>query len=319
MRLNSTVCFLGLFLVLLLCNTCLAAENLQPLLPLALNGAKMAAERVATYKGTIKTQLSLRTSDGGLTQNQSNIALAYSKGMFRIDSETTFDKNERGPGNKWSDPLYPPGKRIAQSVSFDGNCARSLTRNDGITGGRGTAVWRSAIKQYDALSPLSNGLYDLDKMLAAPADAKTSGPQVVAREVVDGDDCIVVESAWKHGISGEFSDRIRVWVNPSKGYTMPLIRCWAAGGIYKHETLIAEKTSQFRQYTGDVWCPTQVVHDEYRLDEKTGATERILHKSFSYDPAFAVNVPVGDKELGLGFPSGTKVSDQDLDAVYVVP
>lgn len=301
------------------------------MLPVVLQGCKLTASSVKSGKGRVTVQQHIRKREGGLLATETVYEVASCGEKFKVQRQIKFVVNEPGDQTETGLSLTAPGTVRTEQVAFDGQEVRRLevdTRK-AVIADLHTSTGDDELTNYKLYlavgcgDTLGSGLCDLQafyESLLFPGSTGT-GLAVVGGENLQGDDCVILECIYdfsKH--SGEhFHDIRRFWVNPAKGYTVSKLRIWSEGGVYHERTLVCEWDVNVREYSDGIWGPDEIVKTQYGIDPATKKYVQNEHTVIKFDPDFALNVPVSKQDLSLTFPSGTTVTDQNIDATYTVP
>jgi len=139
--------------------------------------------------------------------------------------------------------------------------------------------------------------------------------KVVGREVLGGENCVVLEvtsnplaSAGGGHMTG------KLWVAMDKGCAVPQAS-WAFVRSGSSTPIpMREETAAFRQCGDGLWAPTAYTRVDYHPD---GTIEKKVIGTYDLD--FGINVSVGEEDVRLTLPSGTSVYDQRIGAAYTTP
>ena len=301
------------------------------LLPIVLEGSQNTASLVKSGKGKVVVRQELVQRSGGMLETETTYNLAFCGDKFKAVGETEYLKNDENGKIEQGMVSTPAGSRITTITKFDGQTAYefNVERRKGRLGGHDTSVGRRVLTQYELELAVGKGrcfgrglcdLEDYCKPTTFPGVTSCSGPTVVGRETIDGNECIVVECVWRHKYgSGEAIDTRRFWVDPNKGFTLARVKVWFDGGSYREKTLVAESNMKTRQYSNDVWGPDRYEETMYTTADNSEQPSIREHTVVTFDSGFALNVPIANEDLSFAFPSGTKVDDETLDMSYEVP
>lgn len=309
-----------------------ARESDADLLAIVLQGSREAASSIHSGAGRVTIRQSLRQPDGGLLETEGSYDIAFRGERYKACREVKYLSNGSATDSDPDEARILPGTVLRDEVTFDGVQVRRLDIDDNTgwigsletTMGRHEVLrWRQEFATAEVTRPIGCGVWDIrafHNSLMFP-NTNSEGPVVVGRDVIDNQECIVVEVAYDYSrASGDaFRDIRRFWVNPDRGFTVSRMRVWTEGGVYPVRTLVAECEIKTREYPGNLWGPGEYVETQYDLDRATGQTVQKLHKTITFDAGFRLNIPVSDAQLSLVFPSGTTIHDEVLDADYTVP
>lgn len=296
--------------------------NSTDLLPIVLQGTKQANDAVESGKGRVSVQNWSRY-DGIVFESKCETDMVFRSEQFKLTMHWHSLEGELPDGFGRPDDNYD------EILSFDGQTVRALYD-------RGMAeiccpdsnAGSSHLVNYEdpyavgSRSGFGNGVCDLTAVYESLVHlgATGTGLQIVGRDTIDGDSCVIVECTYEFTKrNGEkFYDLRRFWINTDKGYTLKKVKTWK-GRQLTDMALAVEYEVAVRQYPGGIWGPDRVESIGYERDKLSNEPVPRNHSAAVFDANFALNVPVTDDELQLAFPSGTKVRDQVLDATYTVP
>lgn len=294
---------------------------------LVLEGCRQAVASVKTGKGPIVVEKNVRKSDGGLLFTKTTYDLLFTGEHFKLSSRTECLANSVPKGQN-AEFAVKPGEINEYCLAYDHTKITKLLPilNEGIVSNASYPTGKQEIVAYeDELASPLYGLVDigtLSKRLSSDGLFTLDAPPlIVGSETLDGDECMIVEfTLSRHSKDDTVLAEIwRFWVNPYKGYSVPLVRKWKQGGIYSKKILVEEIKTNLKESNTDIWVPTKIVHDSYRLDTQTREPYLKQAKTITYGSNFCFNVPVSEEDLNLNLRSGTKVYDELLDAEYTVP
>ncbi|NIN68571.1 MAG: hypothetical protein GTO63_28475, partial [Anaerolineae bacterium] len=132
-------------------------------------------------------------------------------------------------------------------------------------------------------------------------------PTVVGREVVDGEECVVVELThlWVNADGQEITWYHRYWIAPDMGFTALKGEDGYRGGRYGDGVVSEETEAEARQYSDGVWGLSRIWAQQYRLDE-SGIPHLEIETVVSVVDDYQLNAPVTEEMLTIALPSGTK-------------
>lgn len=296
-------------------------------------GTSLATARVHSGCGTVTEDLWLKKNDGGVLETQTVDSVCFSGDKYRREETRVCLKNEAGVGTEAAS-LMQPGSRFTKVVASDGEEltvympeSKKATKTNvpvGKAPNQRTAM--DEYMQYKLRTELiiHGGLTiaNMDEFVAYPPskDAVISDFQVVSRETLYNDECIIVERTVQYsGKSGQtVLQTWRFWIDPDKGYLVPLIRQWIQTDTgEKH--LTDEIKTEIQQYDGFGLWISQVTESNYRPVKGSDQYELKSKTVTKIDPAFKFNSEVASDKLMLVLPPGTEVHDESLDASYTMP
>ena len=284
------------------------------LLLLVQEGCKNAVSSITSGKGTVTVESWRHADDGRLLETKSTYEVAFAGSKCRVSTKMLYVRNEPADGSSPEDTklLIPPGTILQTDLAYDGQKIQVLkpTSKTAIVGNTETLAAGAAYRMYRREAAVLDHGIGLVPLTA----------EIVGREIVDGDECIVLEAVRTHSLpDGQSAKSLhRCWVNPTKGFTMPRFRAFVQGDELEASVLVDEFVTTFRQYGDDVWGPSRFTHNVYR-PSKTGEIRKSMSIVVTYDPEFQLNVPISESALKLTLPSGTGVHDELIDAIYTVP
>lgn len=301
-------------------------------LQLIVTGTREAVYAIKSGKGNLTEHQWAWRSDGSAVEAETEYTVAFSGSAFKLVAHRTYIKNEPqvGLSEERKKLLFEPGEARDFAFAFDGQTAMLYEPSSELTGRavKGSKDSQTLVgNQLRSLSRLvslnGHGFYAIDAPMpdSSVQDLSDSGPVIKGREVLDGDECVIVERVQKFKLTdGEQAVRTFLyWVNPSKGYSIPKAQRWIEGGIYKEKTLIREELTAFRMYQGGLWGPARWTMTQYTLDTSSGKARKSHQIDIKYSSDFQLNPSLTQADLTLTLPSGTKVYDEDIDAQYTVP
>ena len=145
------------------------------------------------------------------------------------------------------------------------------------------------------VDPRSIGGYPLQS-LGPDTDGSMS---IVGREVLDGDECIILEVIGDApGPSGGYV-KGRVWVDLDKGCAVPKHFWWSVPASEGAPAPIRQEVVELKKYGDALWGPARYTRVDYKPD---GTVEKKVIGT--YDPEFKINVPISEDDLKLTLPPG---------------
>jgi hypothetical protein len=270
-------------------------------------GCDQAWGAITSGKGKVTISSWSRTGDGAEMTNEDKYRFVFSGSRYRLSTESAT--------------VVPAATKPLQEASFDG---QKITVLD--AGARQAGIGGSKEKGLDnyirtQIMPQVHGRERIGStVVEAGSPIKSLTWSFVRNEVLNGDNCIVVEVVCPSALpDGQTPTAIRdLWIDPSKGFTIPLIRTWVEGAGLSARTLAREESATFRDAGNGLWVPTQSTLESYRKNSK-GEIEKSTRVTVTYDSTFEYNVPISDAELFLIVPSGTTMINDELGALYTVP
>lgn len=292
------------------------AQTNEELLQLVLAGSKQTACSAKSGMGKVTVNDS-RKDAAGVTESETQLSFDYS---FSGDKTAlTMEQTLIKPGGRYKPPA---GLKARERILVDGQKVFILDGIDksGRIGSLTTDAGHHVTSFLGLIGIWRRGLSACDR---SPQDIPGRLIQVTGTELVGGRSCVVVEFSWtdKYANSKDTQHWHSYWVDTEHGYSTLRTRSWYAGGDTEiGRTLEGESSTEIKDYGNGVWAPTKIISDTYNVDLKTGELKETKHRVIAYDLDFKINQSIPeDKFLPLEFPTGTKVSDELLNATYTVP
>lgn len=295
-------------------------EEAEDLLAAVQLGCEETKSRVSSSAGTVTVHEWHWRSSGELLETETQYTVASAGDKFRAVCETRYITNE-WVSRESGLPFNPPGTVQRVDMAYDGEKVTRYEPQRGradIAGPNSNWARELGSIRRSILSP--GGGVPVVRSVARSERRDPIDPRVVGREMVNGDECIVCELAYRtplrDGCTGTFYDHI--WVNPAKGFTFAKEESGARGGLFGDGMLLAEAEIDVRKCGDDLWGLSEVRHDQYGLDD---AGERYLNirEIITFGNDYRLNPTVTDDMLTVTLPSGTKVYNELIDAHYAVP
>lgn len=292
----------------------------------ALTAASDAVAAVRSGKGKIRATWHMVQADGRIVDIENDYDVVFCGNRFRFVGASTYSRNDPLSVKKGQRTISA-GEVVHIEAAYDGEqiTLASSGDDDFLVTSTSSPAGRRAYQMYllDMNVPWV-GLCAVGRSPSElPSGWSVGEPQLVGRELVEGDECLVVQTLTRLPATpgsgrSDTTSTIWMWVNPSKGYTVPLIRKWAQGGITSERRLMTEARCKVRQY-GDVWGPSEIVVDQYGFKAGTNEYYNSTHRTILFDPAYVLNTDVSESELCLQIPPGAVVRDELMDAEYTMP
>jgi len=300
-----------------------APGNAEDLLAAVRLGCETAASRVSTSTGQVTVHEWYWRSNGELIETDAVYTVASLGDKFKGVAEVHYVKNEASvPESDSRQQSIAPGTVLKQQLAYDGekvtsyNPAEQCARIAGLDSQAGRDL---TMMKLTVMNP-GHGVPSLPTGSPSPHYITSSGPYVVGREVVNGDECIVVELVdMVIDVNGdEVAYHNRSWINPQRGFTISKSQSSARGGMFGEGDLVAQAGVETRQYADDLWGISEARTEQYALDSSgTRYLQRRNITTFADD--YQLNAPVTEEMLTIQLPSGTKVHNELIDAEYTVP
>lgn len=265
-------------------------------------GSARAVSSIRSGRGKVTVKTTSRAANCSHSEAESVYDVLFIGDKFKYIVNTTCMEND-------------PAPRGTKSVSFDGKKVTVFRPGEGaIINDRqsGEGNYEIAVFLRD-VSVQRHGIWDMDnirKYVPFPGNYAQSKPKIIGREIINGNECTVVEVSFTGKVGRQDGIKIfRFWIDPKKGYTMPRIQTWGKGGFLKEKTLVQERNARLRNYGNGIWGPTVVTFDEYVPDPQTGKVYNHFHSVTTYDSESKLNVNVSSDDVLLKLPSRTRVYD----------
>ncbi|MDO8588797.1 MAG: hypothetical protein Q7T82_17340 [Armatimonadota bacterium] len=303
---------------------CLALASVGPayaltneeLLELVLAGSKQTVSSIKSGMGKVTVD-DTRKDASGVAESETQFAFEY---YFSGDKTAlTMEQILVKPGGQYKPPA---GLKAKERALIDGQkvYVLSVIDNYGLIGSLATDAGHHVTSFLRLIGIWKRGL-------SAPDGSADNIPgriiRVTGSESVNGRQCVIVEFSWtdKYADSKDTQHWHSYWIDTERGYSTLRARSWYAGGDTSiSKTLEGESNTEVKDYGNGIWAPTKITSDTYNVDLKTADLKSIKHRVITYDLEFKINQPVPDEKfLPLEFPSGTRVSDELLNATYTVP
>ena len=296
------------------------AEDSGSLLAAVRLGCESARSRISTRVGAISEHLSFWKEDRKWLETETVYRVVSEGTKVRVTADTTYIRNDWTTTDPGGVPIAP-GTVMSKQLAFDGEKVVEYwpAENRAAIAGPESAIGselRSITRTIEEISP---GAPDLAKEMPAPRYT-TCGPAVVGREVVDGEECVVVELVHVRVNSDgqEISWYHRYWIAPDMGFTALKTEDGYRGGRYGDGVVSVEIEAEARQYASGLWGVSRMWARQYRLDQ-LDTRELKIETVVTVADDYQLNAPVTEEMLRVQLPSGTKVSNELIDAHYTVP
>jgi len=299
-----------------------AEVNAEDVMEAVRLGCETAASRVSTSSGQVNVHEWYWRDNGELIETDSVYTVASAGDKFKGVAEVRYVKNETTvPESQPRQQPIEPATLLKEELACDGErivSYKPAERRATIAGPDSRAGRRLTMMKATVLSP-GHGVPNLAAGSPSPHYTR-SGPYVAGREVVNGDECIVVEfvDMVTDADGNEVAYHNRSWINPERGFTVSKSESIARGGAFGEGTLLAQGEVETRQYGDGLWGISEAWTEQYALDS---SGRRYLQRrnitTFAADYHF--NVAVTEEMLSIDLPAGTKVHNELIDAHYTVP
>jgi hypothetical protein len=299
-------------------------EEAEDLLAAVQLGCETAASRVSTSSGQVTVHKWYWRSNGELIETDSVYTVASTEERFKAVADVTYVTNEATvPESQPGQQPVAPGTVLKEELAYDGErivSYKPAEQRATMAGLDSRAGGDLTMMKVTVMSPGHGVPTSLVTAPYLPPRYTRTGPHVVGREVVNGDECIVVEfvDTRTDADGAEVAYDSRLWINPQRGFTTFKSESSARGGVFGEEALLADMEMETREYADDLWGISRVQQEQYALDD-SGRRYLQLRTITTFAADYALNAPVTDDMLTVTLPSGTKVYNELLDASYVVP
>ena len=291
-----------------------------------LAGMQNAALSVTSGRGGVTVRDWMLKNDGNVLEVETVHQVVWQGQAFRETVTTTYITNDAPPDSEGL--MATPGTVIIREIAYDGTQVTEYNseRGEAVIGSPVSCGTHGAYASYIADASIRGHGLTVPRSTSDPVPSyvrSTTGFQVVGTEIIDGDECVMLESTSifdpPSGSSDPITNTHRMWVNPNKGYTVPRVRDWAQGGGLSQKTLMYEVDVQMRTYGGNLWGPAGFTRIQYKTDPATGQRIRSLQSTVTFNQCYQVNPTVDPGELVLQLPSGTKVHNEIIGGDYTIP
>jgi len=284
-----------------------------------LDGVNRSIAAIKDGTGKVVVVGSLVPQNGGRMEYEDSVDLTFRGRMFKAVSEQktiASDGQSVEGGASEGSGLREVIRKTA--ASYDGKRAVKYDQG-GSYAEIEKAKSERAIIEYAVMFPTFQACYNIVDLVQGRTIQQDVALKIAGSERVDGDDCVVLEAS-SHITYGGLTSlvRDRIWINPSKGYSVVRVQVREQGGVYTFNHLMSDIEVSLRNYGNGLWAPAQITFTEYRLN-KEGQSYKDSERTIKYDPGFRINTGVTDADLLLRLPSGTKVNDKSLGTQYTVP
>jgi len=299
-----------------------AKETAEELLEVVLVGCETAASAVSTSAGKVTVHQWYWRPSGEVLETDSVYTIVCGGDRLKIVKEVSYMENQVTPREPNPDfRPFGPGTVLRQQVAYDGEKVTSYdpAQRRAVIAGPDSAIGDELRSMKLAVYAPGHGVPDLDPGSSSPGHTM-SGPYVVGREVVNGDECIVVEFvATRTDAHGdEMKHYKRTWINPQRGFTISKSEGSHRGGVFGEGVLLSQLEVDTRQYSDSLWGISAARHEVYALDD-SGRRYLQLRTITTFAEDYKLNAPVTEEMLAIELPSGTAVYNELIDAEYTVP
>ena len=144
------------------------------------------------------------------------------------------------------------------AASYDGKHAMNYD-HDGSYAEIEKAKSEHAIPEYTVMLPTFQADYNIVDLVQGQTIKQDVALKIAGSERVDGDDCVVLEAS-SHITYGGLTNlvRDRIWINPSKGYSVVRMQSREQGGVYTFYQLTGDTGIWLRDYGHGLGAPAQV-------------------------------------------------------------
>ena len=296
------------------------AEDNGSLLAAVRLGCETARSRISTRVGAISMRESFWKGDEKWLETETVYRVVSEGTKVRVTADTTYIRNDWTTTDPGGVPIAP-GTVMSKQLAFDGEKVVEYwpAENRAAIAGPESAIGSELRSITRIIEETFPGAPDLDMEMPAPRYT-TRGPAVVGREVVDGEECVVVELVHVRVNSDgqEISWYHRYWIAPDMGFTALKAEFGYRGGRYGDGVVMVETEAEPRQYSNGLWGLSRIRARRYRLDE-SDTRDLEIETVVTVADDYQLNAPVTDEMLTIKLPSGTKVYNELIDAEYTVP
>jgi len=283
-------------------------------------GCETARSRISTRVGAISMHESFWKGDEKWLETETVYRVVSEGTKVKVTADKTYIRNETTTTDPGAVPIAP-GTVMTTQLAFDGEKVVEYwpSENRAAIADPGSAIGSKLTPIRGTIEEISPGVPDLAKEMPSPRYTKR-GPAVVGREVVDGEDCVIVELAHVRVDSDgqEIAWYHRYWIAPDMGFTALKAEFGYRGGRYGDGVVMVETEAEPRQYSNGLWGVSRIWAQRYRLDE-SDTRDLEIETVVTVADDYQLNAPVTEEMLKVQLPSGTKVYNELLDASYVVP
>jgi len=292
----------------------------QALLDAVRTGCETARSRISTRVGAISMRESFWKGDEKWLETETVYRVASEGAKVKMTVDETYIRNETTTTDPGGVPIAP-GTVMSKQLAFDGEKVVEYwpAEKRATVAGPESAIGSELRSITRIIEETFPGAPDLDMEMPAPRYT-TRGPAVVGREVVDGEECVVVELVHVRVNSDgqEISWYHRYWIAPDMGFTALKAEDGYRGGRYGDGVVSVEIEAEARQYASGLWGVSRMWARQYRLGQ-SDTRELKMETVVTVADDYQLNAPVTDDMLALRLPSGTRVKNELIDSEYTVP
>ena len=294
-----------------MCSPCFARTDDG--LSVVLKGCQDAVDSIKTYKGSITAHYWRLHAGGDIVEMESSCTIAYVNGKYKLSEEARGIRNDIVP--KLKNVII--GDKLGVTIlAFDGS---NFTNT--ISGSKYAKVCSAAdnspasrrnSSMKERIDIIGHGIFKIEP-------CEYGKLKVVGRRQLNGDECIIVEKRIERPISSSRTSftTYEYWVNPAKGYTIPIMKCWTAATGIMDKSLLEDIITEIKDYGNGTWGPSKSTLTQYNLYGTDKGKEH-LRMEVTYGPDFRINVPVSSDEVMLKLDPGTSVWNETTDETYSV-
>lgn len=261
----------------------------EDIIQLAKAGVAQARARVQSGSGSVLVSRNVTDSEGSVASSEMKVTAWFHRGRIRLTVErntgsfVSFEGVFDGAATTtwFMDPRFDPPVRVCDSFG-------------GVLAGTFTAY----------VDPLGHGIAGF---------FEGSRLACVGREVLNGDECLLIEDQWPScpEPGARFWLR-RTWLNVAKGFAAPRVQQWAVQGGSR--VLCREARCTLRDYGDGLWGPDVYTETDFGADGSMTKTVTVV-----YDAAFSMNQDIDESTFTLKLPRGIAAYDERSRALYTVP
>jgi hypothetical protein len=147
-----------------------------------------------------------------------------------------------------------------------------------------------------------------------------SPPQVLGRETVNGEQCVVVEVAEQRiPDKGTFTPSYKYWISPTRGFSLVRFESHVRLAPSEEPVLTTRADIETVPAGNGLWRISSWRQDQYTISSGTGKPYLSNQSTVTYAEDYQLNAPVTDEMLTIHLPSGTRVRNELIDSEYTVP
>jgi len=296
-------------------------NDAKDLLEAVLLGCEDARSRVSSGVGHITEYKWQLDANKKLLEVEKGYSVVFSGDKCRARVETVLLTNERVLPDDPNLVPIPLGVVRTQEIAYDDEVLVTYSPDqDAATISEGPGATLNGVRSLARM--MATGGPDPARVAFGLPTHQTQGPVVKGRQVVDGVECVVVETVYEH--TPEVGDGVSLidtfWVSPEMGFATLRMQTKYYGGKFGAEGMLAASvTAQPRQRVDGSWCLSRMETEQYALDGESGQAYLYSRTVATLADDFETNAPVTADLFSIDIPSGTSVHNALIDAEYTVP